>query len=121
MACLTPSPLDLVSHTHTTRAHVATQLEGGDETSCTFVLDGEDHTLGNSLRYVLMRRPEVDFCGYSIPHPSERQVNLRLQTRGTPAVDSLDAGLQDLSNMCEHVLEKFGEATAAFEAAGEKS
>lgn len=42
----------------------------------------EDHTLGNALRHVLMQNAEVDFCGYSVPHPSEPKMNLRLQTTG---------------------------------------
>lgn len=42
----------------------------------------EDHTLGNALRHVLMQNKEVDFCGYSVPHPSEPKMNLRLQTTG---------------------------------------
>ena len=42
----------------------------------------EDHTLGNALRHVLMQNDEVDFCGYSVPHPSEPKMNLRLQTTG---------------------------------------
>ncbi|RUS18097.1 hypothetical protein BC937DRAFT_89150, partial [Endogone sp. FLAS-F59071] len=45
-----------------------------DETSMTFSLKDEDHTLGNALR------PEVDYCGYSIPHPSEAKMNIRIQT-----------------------------------------
>ncbi len=42
----------------------------------------EDHTLGNSLRNILSQRADVEFCGYSIPHPSENKLNLRLQTIG---------------------------------------
>ncbi|KAL4146175.1 hypothetical protein PRNP1_012045 [Phytophthora ramorum] len=61
----------------------------------------EDHTVGNALRYVLMRKyalkyatevvkrgllavqlqPDVDFCGYTIPRPSEPKMHMRLQTR----------------------------------------
>lgn len=26
--------------------------------------------------------PEVEFCGYSVPHPSENKIHLRIQTRG---------------------------------------
>lgn len=32
----------------------------------------------NSLRYMLIKEKDVDFCGYSIPHPSENNMNLRL-------------------------------------------
>lgn len=27
--------------------------------------------------------PLVEFCGYTIPHPSEDKMNLRVQTAGT--------------------------------------
>lgn len=27
--------------------------------------------------------PDVEFCGYSIPHPSESKLNIRIQTYGT--------------------------------------
>ncbi len=29
-----------------------------------------------------MFSPEVEFCGYSIPHPSEAKMNVRIQTYG---------------------------------------
>jgi DNA-directed RNA polymerase subunit L len=29
-----------------------------------------------------MKNPDVEFCGYSIPHPSEAKLNLRIQTYG---------------------------------------
>ena len=34
--------------------------------SATYVLEGEDHTLGNALRYAIMRDEAVLFCG-SVP------------------------------------------------------
>nr|XP_015207127.1 PREDICTED: DNA-directed RNA polymerases I and III subunit RPAC2-like [Lepisosteus oculatus] len=58
------------------------QAEGGDDSCVTFVLHDEDHTLGNALRYMVMKNPEVEFCGYSITHPSESKINFRIQTRG---------------------------------------
>ncbi|XP_045204968.1 DNA-directed RNA polymerases I and III subunit RPAC2-like [Mercenaria mercenaria] len=83
--------------------------EGGeeDETCQTFVLNNEDHTLGNSLRYVIMKNPDTQFCGYSIPHPSEEKINFRVQTYGKPATDVLRKGLKDLNTVCEHVLRTF--------------
>jgi DNA-directed RNA polymerase I and III subunit RPAC2 len=44
-----------------------------------YVFFDEDHTLGNSLRYILSKRSDVEFCGYSIPHPSENRMIVRLQ------------------------------------------
>ncbi|XP_077790704.1 DNA-directed RNA polymerases I and III subunit RPAC2-like, partial [Podarcis muralis] len=74
----------------------------------TFVLHNEDHTLGNSLRYMIMKNPEVEFCGYSITHPSESKINLRIQTKGgLPAVNIFQKGLEDLMGVCQHVLSKF--------------
>ncbi|KAL4230165.1 DNA-directed RNA polymerases I and III subunit RPAC2 [Mactra antiquata] len=83
--------------------------EGGkeDETCKTFVFNKEDHTLGNSLRYVIMKNPDTQFCGYSIPHPSEDKINFRIQTYGKPAKDVLDKGLNDLNSICSHVLRTF--------------
>eukprot|EP00700_Malawimonas_jakobiformis_P001079 EC720323.1.p2 GENE.EC720323.1~~EC720323.1.p2 ORF type:complete len:113 (+),score=17.87 EC720323.1:87-425(+) len=69
----------------------------GDVSGATFELSNEDHTFGNSIRYVLMRNREVTFCGYSIPHPSENQMNIRLQTTGErPAEQVFVQGLDDL-------------------------
>uniref|UniRef100_A0A670KIW4 Uncharacterized protein n=1 Tax=Podarcis muralis TaxID=64176 RepID=A0A670KIW4_PODMU len=47
-----------------------------------------DHTLGNSLRYMIMKNPEKT-CS---------KINLRIQTKG---------GLPDLMGVCQHVLSKF--------------
>ena len=123
------------------------QAEGSRPTpdDVTFILTAQDHTLGNSLRYVLMRRcvharndlpsllfdcacgglspspcrvwrgrsrrrdsagtardaadrcacvcpltvpcgptrrKDVAFCGYTIPHPSEKRISVRLHTTG---------------------------------------
>lgn len=84
------------------------QTEFGDNDSTkTFVLSGEDHTLGNSLRYMIMKNPEVKFCGYAMPHPSENKINLRIQTYGSSAIDQFRKGLEDLYQLCEVVLETF--------------
>lgn len=69
-----------------------------------------------------MSSPDVEFCGYSIPHPSEPKLNLRIQTYGSrdrgsisdmagdggkTAVDALEKGLDDLMALCGAVEEKF--------------
>lgn len=56
-----------------------------------------------------MKNPQVKFCGYAIPHPSERKVHLRIETSGITAVEALKKGLQDLHEMSEHILKKFEE------------
>ncbi|CCK71991.1 DNA-directed RNA polymerase core subunit RPC19 KNAG_0I02060 [Huiozyma naganishii CBS 8797] len=79
-----------------------------DGTCASFQILNEDHTLGNALRYVIMKNPEVEFCGYSIPHPSENWLNVRIQTYGKiTAVDAFKKGLGDLMDMCDVVEDVF--------------
>ncbi|KAF1351683.1 RBP11-like subunits of RNA polymerase [Lizonia empirigonia] len=83
-------------------------LAGATESAASFQFDSEDHTLGNALRYIIMKNPDVEFCGYSIPHPSETKMNLRIQTYDNVSVyQVLEKGLEDLMNMCDVVTEKF--------------
>jgi DNA-directed RNA polymerase I and III subunit RPAC2 len=86
-----------------------------------FIIRDEDHTLGNSLRYVIMKNPAVDFCGYTIPHPSESKINFRIQSKINeedskilPAIDIFRQGLVDLKRMCSIVLEKYQENVKTF-------
>jgi DNA-directed RNA polymerase I and III subunit RPAC2 len=85
-----------------------------------FIIRDEDHTLGNSLRYVIMKNPAVDFCGYTIPHPSESKINFRIQSKinedstAVPAIDIFRQGLVDLKRMCSIVLEKYEENVKTF-------
>uniref|UniRef100_A0A8C4XDY4 DNA-directed RNA polymerases I and III subunit RPAC2 n=1 Tax=Erpetoichthys calabaricus TaxID=27687 RepID=A0A8C4XDY4_ERPCA len=84
------------------------QAEGADESCVTYVMHDEDHTLGNSLRYMIMKNPEVEFCGYSITHPSESKINFRIQTKGgLPAIEPFRRGLTELNDLCQHVLNTF--------------
>ncbi|ODQ67536.1 RNA polymerase I and III subunit [Nadsonia fulvescens var. elongata DSM 6958] len=79
-----------------------------DGSAASFQLMNEDHTLGYSLQYVIMKNPEVEFCGYSIPHPSEPKMNIRIQTYGKiSAIDALESGLDNLIDLCDVVEEKF--------------
>ncbi|CCF56754.1 hypothetical protein KAFR_0B04570 [Kazachstania africana CBS 2517] len=84
------------------------QATSEDGTSASFQIVEEDHTLGNALRYIIMKNPQVEFCGYSIPHPSENLLNIRIQTYGEiTAVDALKKGLADLMDLCDVVEETF--------------
>ncbi|QLG70340.1 hypothetical protein HG535_0A02790 [Zygotorulaspora mrakii] len=84
------------------------QASTEDGTCASFQIVDEDHTLGNALRYIIMKNPDVEFCGYSIPHPSENLLNIRIQTYGeSTAVDVLHKGLKDLTDLCDVVEEKF--------------
>ena len=84
-----------------------------DGFAASFQIIDEDHTLGNALRYMIMKNEDVEFCGYSIPHPSENKLNIRIQTYGKmTAVEAFHKGLEDLSNLCSHVEEVFSTKVA---------
>jgi len=86
-------------------------LPGSTEDAASYEFQGEDHTLGNALRWMIMKNPEVEFCGYSIPHPSEPKMNIRIQTYKpyTPR-QALAKGLDDLIDLCDVVTETFTDA-----------
>lgn len=70
----------MAPHTYTTCPFRAGPQQESKDSSCTtFVIRGEDHTLGNALRYVVAKNPKTEFCGYSIHHPSDNKVHLRIQ------------------------------------------
>ncbi|KAG2673279.1 hypothetical protein I3843_13G070600 [Carya illinoinensis] len=85
-----------------------------DNTKSTFSLADEDHTLANAIRFTLNQDPRVSFSGYSIPHPSENRVNIRVQTTGAPAGEVLKDACQDLMMMCQHVRSTFDKAVSDY-------
>ena len=89
-------------------------LDGQNENSTTFIFGNEDHTFGNTLRYILMQKSATEFCGYSVPHPYEPKLNLRLQTHETPTVDVLLSGLIDMSDSCDLIEDAFERALRKF-------
>ena len=129
-------------------------LPGSSETAASFEFTGEDHTLGNALRWIVMKKcvsflpfptfrpplsplppphhygfcanrsgcsPEVEFCGFSIPHPSEPKMNIRIQTyeredgkKGMTAFEALEKGFDDLADLCDVVSERFGVERGVF-------
>ncbi|CAI7567357.1 unnamed protein product [Penicillium pancosmium] len=97
-------------------------LPGSSETSASFQFENEGHTMGNALRYAIMKNPAVEFCGYTIPHPSDPKMHLRIQTTEltrrfidtTTALEALEKGFSDLMDLCDVVTEKFTDARDQF-------
>ncbi|KAK9158947.1 hypothetical protein Scep_005521 [Stephania cephalantha] len=89
-----------------------------DSSSSTFSFADEDHTLANSVRFALNQDPRVTFCGYSIPHPADALVNIRVQTTGAPASEVLKDAVQDLMVMCQHVRDTFDKAVVDSKVSG---
>ena len=56
------------------------------------------------MKYILV-------AGYSVPHPMERKVNVRVQTVAPVTADgAMREALLDVVSVCEHVMETFEEA-----------
>lgn len=90
------------------KADYAFQIRGtGPATSRTFAIGDEDHTLGNALRHVLVQNAKVGFSGYSVPHPSEPIVHIRVQANApSTAIQVLQEACETLYSQCDIVLEK---------------
>lgn len=69
------------------------------QNSGTIVMVKEDHTLGNSIKSVLLRDQRVLFAGYRMPHPLEPKCNIQIQT--TPDCTPLQAALDALEDLGE--------------------
>lgn len=106
----------------------ATPLEvrgTGHDGSRTFVIGDEDHTLGNTIRHILMQNGKVSFAGYSVPHPMDPYINIRVQTvapsqnksgeeeeekqQQIKAIDALSDACLTLSAQCDFILGKVEE------------
>mmetsp|Transcript_17793 Transcript_17793/g.27683 ORF Transcript_17793/g.27683 Transcript_17793/m.27683 type:complete len:145 (-) Transcript_17793:320-754(-) len=73
----------------------------------TFCISQEDHTIGNSIRHVLMQNQKVNFAGYSVPHPSDSVVHIRVQTTDQHrALDVMIEAGETLSRTCDYLLEQ---------------
>lgn len=60
-------------------------------------------------------RQGVDFCGYSVPHPLEDKVLIRIQTKpGVAAAEILLTALDNLNKIFETVETKFEAAYDKF-------
>ena len=83
----------------------------------TFTLKDEDHTIGNAVRYMLNKNPQVSLAGYSVPHPMETSVNVRVQTTGeVTATAAMRDALLDIVSVCDHVHDTFDAAVEDFKA-----
>mmetsp|Transcript_48393 Transcript_48393/g.96848 ORF Transcript_48393/g.96848 Transcript_48393/m.96848 type:complete len:101 (-) Transcript_48393:70-372(-) len=52
-----------------------------NENEIIFYFYGENHTLGNVLRFFIQGNPIVDLVGYNIPHPLENVMHLKLSSK----------------------------------------
>ncbi|XP_044748509.1 probable DNA-directed RNA polymerases I and III subunit RPAC2 [Coccinella septempunctata] len=88
-------------------SQLAETESSNDEKKKTYVFWNEGHTLGNALKLVMANDPKINFCGYTVPHPSESKMHFRIQMNEGRAVDALRKGLEDVVKMCDHMLTTF--------------
>jgi DNA-directed RNA polymerase I and III subunit RPAC2 len=88
----------------------------GNLSSGSFLFEGETHTMGNALRQAINPNPVVQFCGYSVPHPAEEKMRIRIQAQaGANIIDIINQGLDDFAQWCGNVETDFDEAFANFQ------
>jgi len=79
-----------------------------DLSAATYQIYDESHTIGNALRWMLMKDPKVEFCGYSAPHPSENVINVRIQMYDKlSSLETLIAALANLDKVCETIEDQY--------------
>ncbi|CAK5274843.1 unnamed protein product, partial [Mycena citricolor] len=75
-----------------------------DLSAATYQIHDESHTIGNALRWMLMKNPKVEFCGYSAPHPSENVINVRIQMYDSlSSLEALVEALGNLDDLCSTI------------------
>ncbi|GAA5843623.1 hypothetical protein JCM11251_007134 [Rhodosporidiobolus azoricus] len=95
------------------KVSIVDNSQSEDGSQATYCILEEDHTMGNLLRYMLMKNPSVEFCGYSAPHPSEAKIHLRIQMYdGKKAKEALEQALDNIEQMAEVILEKYNDSLA---------
>lgn len=82
-------------------------------------VNGEDHTMMNVLRWAIASNwvgDNVEFCGYTIPHPSEKAAHLNVQFENkslqTPrnVLKKAYEGLECVEAIATRVLDMLNEA-----------
>ncbi len=59
------------------------KVEEEDDRKAVYIIEGEDHTIGNLLEKILINMDGVVFANYEMPHPLEYKIVLRIQTDGS--------------------------------------
>ena len=91
----------------------------GDRYNATYTFHNEDHTLGNLLRNQIIKNSNVEFCAYSVPHPSEPIMNVRIQCHDNAGENDtkkvMNHGLKRISKICDVLTEKMNKELQKFE------
>ena len=58
---------------------------------------------------------KTEFCAYSVPHPSESIMNVRVQVNDGTATEVAKKGLERIGKLCDVISEKFSEELARYQ------
>jgi DNA-directed RNA polymerase subunit L len=85
-----------------------------ESNSLEFEIEGEDHTLCNALRNILLENEDVEFVSYKIDHPTHANPIFYIKTKApkTPTEALIEAS-DKLSGLCNEALTKFQEALSS--------
>ncbi len=85
-----------------------------DADGCSFIIQREDHTIGNLVRMQLHSDKDVVFAGYRIPHPLEHKMVVQVRTTGNKSPsDAIADALSDLQAEVAELKHKFAAEFAA--------
>jgi len=87
---------------------VAIQKDTKIKNAATFILQREDHTLGNVLKMQLLRDTDCLYSAYRMPHPLEHCIHLKVQSSpGKTPIQLLGGAISDLIEECNLLETRF--------------
>lgn len=76
--------------------------------AATFVIQREDHTIGNVIRMQLHKDPSVLFAGYKLPHPLQYKIIIKIQTTSQSSpMQAYNQAVNDLDKELDHLKQAF--------------
>lgn len=70
-----------------------------DKVNKTFIIDDEDHTLGNLIQYQTLQNDNVEFAGCRMDNPLDRKLLFRLDAGTHDPVAIMDESLDILISL----------------------
>lgn len=86
---------------------ISVLYDNNNKNSGIIVIKNETATLGNALQDVLSRNTFVELSGYSIPHPSDFELHVRIQTKNKEISKVLSKSFEELFVQCSLILDLF--------------
>ena len=98
------------------RPEVTIHYDEGNSSSGSLLFTNETHTMGNAIRQTILQDPTVSFCGYTVPHPAENKMALRIQAEDEQQiVDLVKEGINNVKQWSLNTKSAFEEAWNASE------